>query len=693
MGRRPPFGLSRPLRPGTRLAALLLLAGCATEGGPPPGPFLPPAPAAVPLPPAPGPARVTRIESPAPLRETRTLAPAEPGPVAPPGPAAPPAGPPVAFDLRDASLPDMAERIFADILGEPYTIETELPGTLSLSTPGAVPRADLLRLFEALLAERGAALVRAGGFWRIVAARADGPALAAPSGPEALRTGIGYTVRSYRLLHIDPAQMAEILKPLAPEGTVRSVESDRGLIVLAGPSGLLADLEATMALFDADWLARLSVALVPLRYGEPEAVAQELAFALAGDAELRRADPRVLPVGRARAVLVVARSPGVLRTVREMVRLLDVTGTSERRRILVYEVQNRPAGELAALLTAVLGGTAPGDPASPGLPAAPPDGVLPAAADTLLPGPGPAPGRPTGPAVSVTADESANALIIRADPELAEETLAVIQRLDTPPDQVLLEVTIAEVTLSDNLRYGLEWYFRFGDFQGQLSNLTATAPIGLVEPAAPGLSLLLSGTNATVVLNALARLTDLKVISSPSLMVVDNRQARLQIGDQVPVVTQTAVSVDDPGAPIVSQVAYRDTGVTLTVTPRTGQSGQVLLTIEQDVSDVVPTTTSGIDSPTIRQRRIATTVSVTDGQSLALGGLIRDASGRTENGLPFLKDLPVAGALFRTTGVTTDRTELLVLITPRIVRDPNAARAVTAELRDRLLALRSPVRP
>jgi general secretion pathway protein D len=174
------------------------------------------------------------------------------------------------------------------------------------------------------------------------------------------------------------------------------------------------------------------------------------------------------------------------------------------------------------------------------------------------------------------------------------------------------------------------------------------------------------------------------VLSSPSLMVLDNRTATLQVGDQVPVVTQTAVSTIDPDAPIVNSVELRDTGVILKVTPRVNEGGRVMLDIEQEVSDVVETRTSGIDSPTIQQRKIKTSVAVDNGETIALGGLIRDKVTDGETKVPLLGDIPAIGELFRSTTQRNERTELVVLITPRVVGGADDARRITQELTDRM---------
>ena len=177
------------------------------------------------------------------------------------------------------------------------------------------------------------------------------------------------------------------------------------------------------------------------------------------------------------------------------------------------------------------------------------------------------------------------------------------------------------------------------------------------------------------------------MVSSPQLMVLDNQKARLQVGDQVPIATQSAVSVSDPNAPIVNSIEFRDTGVILSVTPRVNAGGLVTLEVTQEVSDVTATTTSDLNSPTIQQRSIESTVAVQSGDTIALGGLIQDRNEDNVSGLPLLSELPILGNLFKTTNKTKKRTELLVLITPRVVRDRREGQSVTEELRKRMTGL------
>jgi general secretion pathway protein D len=327
------------------------------------------------------------------------------------------------------------------------------------------------------------------------------------------------------------------------------------------------------------------------------------------------------------------------------------------------------------------------------------------------------------PDIRVVADDKNNALVVFARPRDYRMIEDLIRNLDIVPLQVLIEATIAEVTLNDALRYGLQFFLKSGNSRFINSNANTTAgargtsanttntntantttnlgtgvntnadlgigtAAGIVSAVFPGFNYVLAAGNSRLILSALSSVTDVNVVSSPQLLVLDHQTAFLQVGDQVPVALQSAVSILNPGAPIVNSIAFRDTGVILQVTPRVNTTGLVTMEVEQEVSDVVKTTSSNIDSPTIAQRRIVSTVIVQDGQTVALGGLIKDSRDETRSGVPVLSDLPLIGALFRNTTKGRGRTELLVLLTPSVVRSPEQARRVTDELRERMQNVR-----
>ncbi|MCP5092184.1 MAG: type II secretion system protein GspD, partial [Gammaproteobacteria bacterium] len=280
----------------------------------------------------------------------------------------------------------------------------------------------------------------------------------------------------------------------------------------------------------------------------------------------------------------------------------------------------------------------------------------------------------------VVADATKNAIVVWGNDTEQSAFARLIQTLDTTPVQVLLEATIAEVTLNDELDFGLRWFFENGNLTGTFSD----ASDGSVVSTFPGLSFTFGTASAGVALNALSSITDVDVVSSPSLLVIDNQEARLQIGDQVPIATQQVQDTTSSDAQIINTISFRDTGIVLRVRPRVSETGRVILDIEQEVSTVTETTTSGIDSPTISTRKIETTVAISDGQTIALGGLIKEGRNRTNSQVPGLGDVPVLGALFRSRKDTVARTELLVLITPRVIRNGAESRAITAELRERI---------
>jgi len=414
---------------------------------------------------------------------------------------------------------------------------------------------------------------------------------------------------------------------------------------------------------------------------------------------------RFIPIARLNAVIAISPRAFYLEQAQAWIQQLDRGTSGAGERLHIYFVENARAAELAEVLNQAFdrreqGGTR--DATTPALlPAAYGAAAVEAGRDDTGANP-PAgdaqSGRPVVPAdrprgiglsgagrVRIIAAESSNALLVLATPQDYRMVEQAIRRLDIIPLQVLIEATIAEVTLNDALRYGVQWFLDSGDNEFTLSELAS----GAAGQLFPGFSYLFkTGGDVRVVLNALSSVTDVEVVSSPQLMVLDNRTAELQVGDEVPIATQSAVSVTDPDAPIVNSIEFRDTGVILRVTPRVNPGGLVTMEIAQEVSSVVGTTTSGIDSPTIQQRKVTSSVAVQSGETVALGGLISERRERSSGGLPLLSEIPLLGAAFGSKADGAVRTELLVLITPRVVTNQRDAREVTEELRSRMRAVR-----
>lgn len=603
----------------------------------------------------------------------------------------------VDIDLDGVSISDAAQTIIGDILSANYVVDEGVSGTITIYTSTPVSRNSVLSIFEAALQAKGAALIEEGGIYRITTVE---QALIGPRsytiGDVDRQSGVGFGVQVVPLRFISALEMERILKPISTAGAIVRVDTNRNLLVLNGSRRELDSLLEAIRLFDVDWLRGMSFALIPVRASEPKDLARELAevFSTSDDGALAGM-LKFIPNERLNAILAISTQPSYLDQARKWVERLDNPEATGGDQLFVYNVQNRPAKELAQVLNSFLSGTSSnqdsGGLVQPGATAV----VSRTEADgqdnaTTRQNSFGAPSIPDDRAsgsnnnTRVVADDGNNSLLIYASPTEFQRIGNLLERLDLMPSQVMIEATIAEVTLNDELSYGLRWFFENAESQITFSD----ANNGAVAPSFPGFSYLFTGNDAKVALSAISSITDVKVVSSPTLMVLDNRTARLQVGDQVPVATQSAVNIANPNTPIVNSVTFRDTGVILDITPRVNDSGMVVLEIGQEVSSVRSTTTSGIDSPTIQQRRIDTTVAIHDGDSLALGGLIEDSRNVTSAGVPFLEKIPLLGEAFKSKTKKVKRTELLILITPRIVRDRDEAQAATEEFRERLEAIK-----
>ncbi|NNG03723.1 MAG: type II secretion system secretin GspD [Inquilinus sp.] len=606
----------------------------------------------------------------------------------------------VTFNFVNAEIGDVVAAILGEALGLSYELDPRVQGGITVRTARPVPRDAVIPTLEDILAARGAALVKVGELYRVLPIDAAAATLGGGvriGGSQGIDQGFGLHI--FPLRYAGAATLRSVLESFIPPGRTLRAEPDRNMLIFSGTANEARDFESLVATFDYDRMAGMSFGLYPIRYADLETLVVELKAVFGGD-EVGGAI-RFLPVERLNAVLAVSPRPAALDEIQTWIDRLDRGQEGVGRRIYVYRVQNGDAVELAEVLAEVFDAPATtiggGDRLAPGLepvelsrpadPAGGEGGPAPAAdyVDPIIGGIGLVTGGTgrDGDTVRITADPRNNALLVRANPTEYRMILGTLRELDVIPLQTLIEATIAVVTLRDNLQYGLQWFFRAGDSEFRFTD----ASTGTVGPSAPGFSYFLSGTDVQVALNALAEITDVKVLSSPQLLVLDNESARLQVGDEVPIAVQSVQSIDDPSAPIVNTIEYRDTGVILEVTPRVNASGLVILEIMQEVSDVSETSSSTLNSPIISQRLIESTVAVQGGETIALGGLIRDTRTDIVTGIPLLADIPLLGNLFKSTTDRIERTELLVLLTPRVVRDLQDARDVTRELRERLTSL------
>lgn len=608
----------------------------------------------------------------------------------------------ITFNFQGVEIGEVVKTILGDILQRNYILDDRVEGLINMQTSQPLQREALIPTLEKLLQVTGAVLIDNGSFYDIV------PADDASGGALAVRTKLtadkGYQLLVVPLRFIAAQEMLKILEPLKPRQGVMEADDRRNLLLLAGTQAELANLRETISVFDVDQLQGMSVGLFRLQSVEAEQLVSELEAVFGTDANGPLAGlVSFLPIERLNAIMVITPQRKYLHDAQTWIRRLDRSEGAQGLGMYVYYVQNGKAESLAELLQQLFdrqqrsevrnaanrSDNAAAAPAAPDVAAE--EGAV---TDT-----------PAVPAVtdvstvnvenvSIIADSENNALLIMASPEDYDKVYKAIQKLDVLPLQVLVEATIVEVSLEDDLQYGLQWFFKnhLGSKRGvgTIGSGSFTSPSSFGELGASASYEVLDSVGTRALLNLLARDSRINVISSPSLMVLDNRTATIQVGDQVPVRTSETTNTSSESN-VTSTIQFRDTGVMLEVTPRVNAGGMVVLDIAQEVNDVSQTTTSDIDSPTITQRRIDTSVAIQSGETLVLGGLIRESRQNTGEGVPLLRHVPILGLAVGSRGKSVDRTELVVLITPTAVSDREEARKVTQEYQRKLRGLELPL--
>jgi general secretion pathway protein D len=630
--------------------------------------------------------------------------------VNPKPPAAPtPPGPEEAsLNFEALDVREVAKVILGDYLKQSYTVHPGVSGTVTFRTIKPIPLKDLLPTLEMLLRQNNAAVVREEGIYKILPINQVRGSVTPQLGGSTLPIPQGFSVLVVPLKYIGAREMARLLEPFAPPETVR-VDEVRNLIVMAGNERELRHLVDTVELFDVDWLSGYSIGLFPIRSADVKGLVADLEKVFGNAAQSPLAGiVRVIPIERLNALLVVTTQPRYLDMARSWIDRIDQAGgTSGGTRFYVYQVKNGKAESLAQLIGDLFSSrrsTTSGPTLAPGarpaqLTSSTFGQIAPQTTTTTVT---PAPGAssfslsggsgPGGSEVRVIADKDTNSLLILASPADYETIENALRQLDVVPRQVLVEVMLAEVTLTDNLSLGLDYYIHTRNNTSgalNLGGLGTGGPTGTV-PQVSGLQLInFSGAEVRAVLNALGQDSKARVLASPQIMVLDNQKAQIKIGDRISVQTQSQTGVST-GTGVLNSFQYLETGVLLAVTPRINSGGLVTLEVNQEVS--VPDATSATaanPNPNVNSRSAQTTVVVASGESIVLGGLIREDNHRTTAGIPLLSKIPVLGVLFGTQGYQRSRTELVLIITPRIISDSTQAREATLELRKKLPALES----
>ena len=645
----------------------------------------------------------------------------------------------VEMNFDGADVQTVAKTLLGDILQLNFVVDPRVQGNVTLASAGPIPRKDVLPAFESVLRMSNAAIVHSGNLVKIVPIPEAGAGGAISVG--AGEPGFGVSLVPLRYTSASTvAKTAESF--LSRPGAIRVVQS-RNLLLIQGTTAERQAALDVVATFDVEWLQNQSVGVYPLKSTSPETMIGELERVFeTNEGGLGQGVVRFQPISRMNAVMVVTKNPKLLAQTTQWVHRLDrsdTTGTTLR----TFRLKNGNATQVAKILNDIFVGQRSGGGAdaatkqiAPGVESAQSRldsldrGSSSGSAATTAGGSSDNRGaspiaaafesfsdRKSGEADSsgssstasggnvprgtfqnmrITADAANNSIVVYSNQEDYRVVERAVRDFDRPQLQVSIDATVAEVTLTDDLQFGVQAFLTsknagLGNDKGSVSLLgagQAAAQSALLQRVAPGLNLLLGSENQPrFILNALSNITDVKVLSSPSIVALDNQPALLQVGDEIPITTSSAAVLSNAATPIVNTIQMRNTGVILKVLPHVHSNGSVQLEVDQEISNVVNADQQTL-TPTIAQRRVHSTVSVISGQTVLLAGLISERNQKTQSGIPGLREIKFLGDLFGNTSNTKTRSEIIIFIKTKLIRNSVDAGAVTEEFRERLQSMR-----
>ena len=617
-----------------------------------------------------------------------------------------------------------------------YSIDPRVQGAVTLRTASKIRGQDLFPLFHQILRLNGIAAVKIGDIYHIAPvgeAKTTVPLITGGSQRHTASAQNEFVIELVKVEHIAVSEMAEILQPfVSPGGDV--VAYPRGnLVILVDLASNVERLRDLIAAFDTDTFRALHAQTYRIEHANVEDLGKELASILqpygVTPENMAERGLYIIPLTRLNAIVVFSFSEEVFSQIEKWIRVLDVSPEKGGgRTVHVYAVENAKAADLASVLGDLYGGGGGGRRSGRDRESNQDSNRSDRDSETGrgggLGGRGSRGGGSSSvliepvegetplfkEVVRIVADEISNSLIILATPRDYDKIRDVLVRIDVVPRQVLIEAIIAEIKLTGDLKFGIEYAFA----NGTIGNLFGGAAggeggVGASEEGALSVtnsSLLQSGAKRALnigrgglfsfitdqshfvaLINAVNSRSKVNILATPHIIAADNREAHILIGEEVPILTSTQQSTLAT-ANIVSSIQYRDTGTILTILPQVNSAGLVNMEIRQEVSNVGSTSFGDTNSPSFLSRETETTVVVRNRESVLIGGIIDERVERTRNGVPFLMDVPVLGRLFRVEQDTSERTELVILITPYVIRDRNEAQVVTKEFTSRVNQLR-----
>ncbi|MBN2333122.1 MAG: type II secretion system secretin GspD [Deltaproteobacteria bacterium] len=617
----------------------------------------------------------------------------------------------VAFHFDSADLLDVV-RMFMELLDCDYLLHPEVGGKVTMEFEEELDGEGLLDLFRGVLRTQGAAIIEQDKVLEIlplssVPGAIDSQGLVLDAGAGPVR---GQAIKAFHLSFISPLELTKVITPFLSKGALVNAHEGSGILLVSDYPHSLAKISRLVELFDVSAFAGLQMKMYQLQHVEAEAMAQELdglAKSVGLSAEQQKSANGALsflPFPRLNLLLALSRNGQLMEFadlwISELDRELALPIKEEKHEgVFVYYVQNGVAANIIEVLQGLFGegNTEAAEQAkkdkaevpqgvkrlTSGLEKEAPQKVPPEAVSGTLDGP-----------VNFVVDETTNAILVRSLGSDYRKILPVIKKLDLFPRQVLIETTIAEVLLDESTKLGIEWQYLANGLLGTSATGTVSLDSGLGVISGSGTSLIGSGFSYlvsntgrfTAMVRALADQNRVNVLSSPHVLASDNQPARIDIGEEVPIVTSeyrtneatsTATTVD-------KTIQYRDTGIILEVTPHINENGMVRMEIRQEVSELSDKTVEGVNSPIFRKRVATTTLAVKDQQTIVIGGLISQSKSKTASGLPGLRRIPGLKYLFGYEGKAYESAELMIFITPHVISSEDDSTFVSKNFITRL---------
>lgn len=607
----------------------------------------------------------------------------------------------VEVSLPPQSLPSLIDTVFGDVLKVPYALG---PGVadrhdmVALRTPPSVSRRALFKLTQTALKEEFDLNVYIRGGQVLVAQSAE----SAPNSVSVVRNrsaanepaNTQIVVEFFQLNSIDVNSLQDLLKDLYGGNLGIKIKADvpTNTMVIAGPARTVQAAAALLGQLDQPTFSGAQVARFEPIFWSSDNFSHALGEALQAEGYLVSTTPQVsrgvmlLSLPTTNEVLAFATSPALMSRVQFWAKELDQPNrVGDQKTTFVYEVKNTDATSLGDLLM----GQRPQSTTTPpvGVPGAPPT-----SSSANVAGSSAAAGQATSGALAgglaggatgqITVDPVGNRILYTGTAADFSRLKSVLDQLDQPPKQVLIEVTVAEVTLTDQTNVGLEWFFSHS--QGNQSFSGGTK--GGLSLATNGFTLTYTGPNLTANFEAFASNNKVNILSRPRIVAKSGTDAQIQVGTDVPIITSQAASTVQTGGAtnVLQSVEYRQTGIILHVKPVVFGKNRVDLTISQEVSSQQANSNAAIASPLILDRSVQTELSLTEGATAVLGGLMDDEYTKGNNGVPIIKDIPIIGEVARTDTINGSKTELVLLVTPFIINDPDDMQGVANSLSDEI---------